>query len=100
MVEKLWKAMEVGEFAYAIQQAVKSFNGITQLHREEIGELVTAASYNWREVEPTKFGTLLEQDLRPAERAQLGAHYAPRACVESFVLVTVIEPLRQEWAQV
>ena len=29
MVEKLWKAMEVGEFAYAIQQAVKSFNGIT-----------------------------------------------------------------------
>ncbi len=31
---------------------------------------------------------------------KLGAHYTPRAYVERLVVVTVMEPLRQEWAQV
>ena len=30
----------------------------------------------------------------------MGAHYTPRAYVERLVVVTVLEPLRQEWAQV
>lgn len=107
MVEQLWKAMDVGDFAYAIRQSVRKFNGklfknahALVLEREEIGELAAAAKYNWREVDPSIFGTLLEQALDSKERAKLGAHYTPRAYVERLVLVTVLEPLRQEWAQV
>ena len=70
------------------------------LGKEEIGELLAAAKADWREVEPAIFGTLLEQALDEKERARLGAHYTPRAYVERLVVVTVIEPLRQEWAQV
>ena len=85
---------------------VKRFNGRSSraqlssiLGREEIGELWAAAKANWSEVEPAIFGTLLEQALDPRERAKLGAHYTPRAYVERLVVVTIMEPLRQEWAQ-
>ncbi len=107
MVEQLWKAMDAGGFAYAIERTVMRFNGklfkgaqAIPLAKEEIGELLAAASADWREVEPAIFGTLLEQALDEKERARLGAHYTPRAYVETLVVATVIEPLRQEWAQV
>ena len=107
MVEQLWKAMDAGDFAYAIERNVMRFNGklfkgaqAIPLAKEEIGELLAAASADWREVEPAIFGTLLEQALDEKERARLGAHYTPRAYVETLVVATVIEPLRQEWAQV
>src|SRR5690606_8361390 len=48
--------------------------------------------------EPAIFGTLLERALDPRERHKLGAHYTPRAYVERLVLPTVIEPLREDWA--
>ncbi len=107
MVEQLWKAMDVGDFAYAIERKVARFNGklfkgakAIPLAKEEIGELLAAASADWREVEPAIFGTLLEQALDEKERSRLGAHYTPRAYVERLVAATVMEPLRQEWAQV
>jgi hypothetical protein len=103
MVEQLWQAMDKGEFAYAIRQKVLRFDGhlfaeakVLPLEREEIGELQIAASYDWRDVEPAIFGTLLEQALDSKERSRFGAHYTPRAYVERLVVVTVIEPLRQE----
>ena len=65
--------------------------------REEIGELRAAASYNWREVDPSIFGALLEQALDKDERRRSGAHYTPRAYVERLVIATVIEPLRAQW---
>ncbi len=107
MVEQLWRAMDKGDFAYAIEQQVKRFNGklfkdteVFPLEKHEIGELLAAAKRNWKEVEPAIFGTLLEQALDEAERSRLGAHYTPRAYVERLVVVTVLEPLRQDWAQV
>ena len=107
MVEQLWQAMDVGDFAYAIEQRVARFNGklfksasAIPLEKQEIGELLAAAKADWREVEPAIFGTLLEQALDDKERSRLGAHYTPRAYVERLVVVTVIEPLRQEWALV
>lgn len=107
MVEQLWRAMDKGDFAYAIEQQVRRFNGhlfkdarALPLDREEIGELLAAAKHNWREVEPAIFGTLLEQALNEKERAKFGAHYTPRAYVERLVVVTIMEPLRLEWAQV
>ncbi|MGD0191401.1 MAG: DNA methyltransferase [Rhizomicrobium sp.] len=107
MVAQLWEAMDKGDFAYAIETQVKQFNGeffksrtVLPLERAEIGELRAAASHDWRDVDPSIFGTLLEQALNPDERRRLGAHYTPRAYVERLVVATVIEPLREEWNNV
>jgi len=107
LAENLWQAMDSGDFAHAIREKVKRFNGhlfadasALPLEREEIGELQVAAKYDWREVEPAIFGTLLEQALDSDERSRLGAHYTPRAYVERLVVATVIEPLRADWAEV
>jgi hypothetical protein len=107
MVGQLWEAMDTGGFSFALEREVKKFNGYLfknrtafPLPREEIGELLAAASAGWRRVEPAIFGTLLEQALDPAERRKLGAHYTPRAYVERLVVATVMEPLRADWLAV
>ncbi len=107
MVGQLWEAMDKGDFAYALEAKVRRFNGeffrtrtVLPLAREEIGELRSAASFDWKEVDPSIFGTLLEQALDKTERRRLGAHYTPRAYVERLVVATVIEPLRGDWEQV
>ena len=104
---QLWQAMDKGGYATIAETEVKRFNGsffkkptVFDLGREEIGELWEAAKADWKEVDPAIFGTLLEQALDPKERAKLGAHYTPRAYVERLVVVTIMEPLRQEWAGV
>ena len=107
MVTQLWEAMDTGGFAYALETDVKRFNGeffksraVLELGREEIGELRAAAACDWRDVDPSIFGTLLEQALDPVERKKLGAHYTPRSYVERLVVATIIEPLRAEWENV
>jgi SAM-dependent methyltransferase len=106
-VGQLWEAMDKGGVALAIHARVPRFNGeffkdqtVLPLGREAIGELRRAAEYDWREVDPSIFGTLLEQALDPTERRSLGAHYTPRAYVERLVVATMIEPLRAEWVEV
>ena len=103
-VGQLWEAMDLGTWAHVLKTKVKKFNGeffknraALPLGREEIVELRQAATYNWNEVDPSIFGTLLEQALDPNERERLGAHYTPRAYVERLVLSTIIEPLRMDW---
>ncbi|MBK8456835.1 MAG: class I SAM-dependent DNA methyltransferase [Phyllobacteriaceae bacterium] len=105
MVGQLWQAMDKGEFAYGIEDKVRRFNGnlfhkakVFPLDREDIGALIEAASADWTEVDPSIFGTLLEQALDPKERSRLGAHYTPRAYVERLVIAVVMEPLRADWA--
>lgn len=107
MLEDLWRAMDEGVFSAAIKHKVRRFNGeffknrrALPLDKGAIGELRAAAEYDWRDVEPAIFGTLLEQALDPVERRRLGAHYTPRAYVERLVIATIIDPLRAEWAQV
>ena len=104
-IKELWAAMDAGGFSHAIDADVRRFNGglfaettAFELGAEEIGELLAAASADWREVEPAIFGTLLEQALDPKERKKLGAHYTPRAYVERLVTATIIDPLRADWA--
>jgi len=106
-VGQLWEAMDLGQWAHALKTKVKRFNGeffksraALPLGREEIGELRQAAGYDWNEVDPSIFGTLLEQALDPTERKRLGAHYTPRAYVERLVVATIIEPLREDWRNV
>jgi hypothetical protein len=106
-VTQLWEAMDLGTWAHVLKTKVKKFNGeffrnhaALPLGREEIGELRQAAGYTWKEVDPSIFGTLVEQALDPDERDRLGAHYTPRAYVERLVVATVIEPLRKDWRNV
>src|SRR5438874_734607 len=106
-VGQLWEAMDLGTWAHVLKAKVKKFNGeffrnhaALPLGREEIGELRQAASYTWKEVDPSIFGTLVEQALDPEERDRLGAHYTPRAYVERLVVATIIEPLREDWRNV
>src|ERR1700722_1741448 len=106
-VGQLWEAMDLGTWAHVLKTRVKKFNGeffrnrtALPLGREEIGELRQAASYSWKEVDPSIFGTLLEQALDAEERKRLGAHYTPRAYVERLVVATIIEPLREDWRNV
>ena len=106
-VEQLWAAMDKGDYAFALDAYVRRFNGeffktrtVLPLAKPEIAELRAAASLDWKEVDPSIFGTLLEQALHKTERKRLGAHYTPRAYVERLVVATVIEPLRTDWKEV
>ncbi|RJF69844.1 class I SAM-dependent DNA methyltransferase [Rhodopseudomonas palustris] len=106
-VGQLWEAMDTGQWAHALKTKVKKFNGeffksraALPLGGAEIGKLREAAEYNWNDVDPSIFGTLLEQALDPTERKKLGAHYTPRAYVERLVIATIIEPLREDWRNV
>lgn len=100
----LWRAMDRGEFAPALRQPVKRFNGYLfknadalEIDGEELAVLIEAAEKDWRDVEPAIFGTLLERALNAKERAKLGAHYTPRAYVERLISPTIMEPLRNDW---
>jgi hypothetical protein len=107
LLTELWKQMNAGGYSVSIKAKVREFNGnlfadarVFPMGREDIGELKEAAKQDWREVDPSIFGTLLEQALDPKERSRLGAHYTPRAYVERLVIATVIEPLREKWNSV
>lgn len=104
LVGQLWQAMDEGQFAFAFEVPVRRFNGklfhdaaVFDLSAADIGHLKTAASKQWTDVDPSIFGALLERALSAKDRAKLGAHFTPRAYVERLVVITVIEPLRQEW---
>ncbi|MBU1663924.1 MAG: class I SAM-dependent DNA methyltransferase, partial [Gammaproteobacteria bacterium] len=106
-LEDLWRAMDKGGVSLALQQEIAHFNGklfktpdAILLAREQIETLLGAARQDWRHVEPAIFGTLIERALDPVERHALGAHFTPRAYVERLVLPTVIDPLRERWANV
>ncbi len=109
-LQELWGIMARagGErFCLAINAEVRYFNGGLfenpqgyDLARNQISKLVDAAAKEWNRVEPSIFGTLLEQALTPEERAKLGAHYTPRPYVERLVEATIMEPLRAEWAAI
>jgi type I restriction-modification system DNA methylase subunit len=104
MLESLWVSMAQGGFSPVLEETLLRFNGglfehakALPLSRDQIRSLVTAARYDWRDVEPAIFGTLVERALNPRDRHKLGAHYTPRAYVERLVLPTIIEPLRADW---
>ena len=59
--------------------------------------LYDAANKDWRNIEPSIFGTLFERALDASKRSQLGAHYTGAADIELVVEPVVMEPLRREW---
>jgi hypothetical protein len=109
MVGDLWRNMNTGGFSPALRAMVLRFNGglfgpgvhgaaePLPVDGDMLELLIQASRRDWADVEPAIFGTLLENALETPERAQLGAHFTPRAFVERLVLPTVMEPLRAEW---
>lgn len=101
-MESLWDAMNTGGFWGPLK--VLRFNGglfseslALDLNPDEIARLAQAAAFNWAEVDPSIFGTLLESALDARERHRLGAHYTPRAYVERLLRPALEEPLRDDW---
>jgi hypothetical protein len=106
-LEALWRAMNSGGYSDFLRQNVLRFNGglfesveALPLTRKQFDILCLAAAAEWKDGEPEIVGTLLERALDPRERHSLGAHYTPRAYVERLVIPTIVEPLRQDWADV
>lgn len=104
-IHDLWVAMDRGNrFG---QWRLLRFNGhffrdaeVLPLTRADVAVLQQAVQADWRQVEPTIFGTLLTRALDPKERHRLGAEYTPREYVERVVRQTVEVPLRERWAPV
>lgn len=102
-VQALWATMDRGG-PFGFEGELLRFNGglfaapqALSLTRRQLEKLHEAARCDWKNVEPSIFGTLLERALDPKERHALGAHFTPRAYVERLVKATVEEPLRAEW---
>ncbi len=101
----LWEAMNSGNLWGPYKLA--RFNGglfadnqALALEKAEIELLYQAARFDWGEVDPSIFGTLLESALNERERHRLGAHYTPRAYIARLIQPTIEEPLREDWALV
>ena len=62
--------------------------------------LYEAAQKDWRNIEPSIFGTLFERALDASKRSQLGAHYTSPEDIMLVVEPVVMEPLRREWETV
>lgn len=105
--ELLWNNMNTGGVSPTLFKEIKRFNGSLfakpvafDLTQYQISILIEAAKADWKNVEPSIFGTMVEQALRPKERHKLGAHYTPREYVERLVIPAVIEPIREDWSNV
>jgi hypothetical protein len=104
-LEGLWRAMDVGGM-YGFESLLR-FNGhffkdaeTLPLEKSDILLVLEAARADWKDVEPTIFGTLLTRALDPEERHRLGAEYTPREFIERLVRPTVEEPVRERWTAV
>ena len=67
------------------------------LENGEIKQLRLAADLDWRYVDPSIFGTLLEQAFETDEKRKLGAHYTAHADIMKVIEPVVLAPLREEW---
>ena len=65
------------------------------LQPHELERLSQAAQYDWRNVDPTIFGSLMEGFLGREHRWELGAHYTHEADIMKIVRPTIVEPWRQ-----
>ncbi len=69
-----------------------------ELSANAVQRLGEAVGKNWRNIEPSIFGTLFERALDASQRARLGAHYTGADDIALVVEPVVMTPLRREWA--
>lgn len=65
------------------------------LNRDELVHLKAAAEFDWRAVDPTIFGSLLEGVLGQERRWELGAHYTHEVDILKIVVPTIVRPWRE-----
>ncbi len=65
------------------------------LSSEELEHLRAAAGFQWRDVQPSIFGSLLEGGLGHDQQWRLGAHYTHEADIQKVVQPTIVEPWRE-----
>lgn len=65
------------------------------LTRDELEHLRRASEFDWRHVNPTIFGSLLEGVLGDERRSELGAHYTHEADIMKIVTPTIVRPWRE-----
>ncbi len=110
-IKELFGAM-AGKQPRIYLQRVPYFNG--GLFDDKADDLVLDLSTNedarnvlfevnlrdWKEVEPSIFGTLFERALDPTKRAQLGAHYTSENDIRLVIEPVLMSPLRRRWLEV
>lgn len=64
------------------------------LQADELALLVKAAEFDWRQVDPTIFGSLMEGCLGRDRRWALGAHYTHEVDILKIVRPTILAPWR------
>jgi hypothetical protein len=62
------------------------------LNPEELALVMEAAHFNWKEVDPTIFGSLMEGCLGQQRRFELGAHYTHEVDIMRIVRPTIVDP--------
>lgn len=62
------------------------------LNQDELTLIAKAAEHDWRKVDPTIFGSLMEGVLGRDRRWELGAHYTHEADILKIVEPTIIRP--------
>jgi hypothetical protein len=62
------------------------------LEKDEIDQLLDAASYDWSYIRPEIFGTLFEHSMSEEERSQHGAHYTSEVDIQRIVQPTIVRP--------
>lgn len=63
-----------------------------QLNHDELLLLATAVAFDWRRVDPTIFGSLMEGVLGRERRWELGAHYTHESDIMKIVVPTIVRP--------
>ena len=106
-IRGLFAQMATGGYAGADE--IAHFNGdlfksfdresgdTVELSTVALQRLGEACERNWRDIEPSIFGTLFERALDGSKRAQTGAHYTGADDIELVVEPVVMTPLRREW---
>ena len=101
-IRSLFRLMATGGYAGA--DPIAHFNGdlfnvvdTVELSTVALQRLGEACQRNWRDIEPSIFGTLFERALDASKRAQTGAHYTGAGDIELVVEPVVMTPLRREW---
>jgi len=67
---------------------------------DELDLLHQIAGSNWRKVQPSIFGSLLQGVFGPEKQWRLGAHYTHEAEIQKIVGPTVAEPWRERIASI
>lgn len=101
-VSQLFNLMATG--GWALYHEVEHFNGdmfrdadTVELSEKALLKLYEAKRQDWRNIEPSIFGTLFERALDASKRSQLGAHYTGADDIDLVVGPVMMQPLRREW---